>query len=147
MVKTLLHLLPLLFYSLLPNILSSSVFHPVSTFQARSQRKCKDKGTLHSTWGQESSEGEQRYGSTLSLISALNGVGGQRHAPAALPPGKNRYPLYRRLGGSQGRSGRARKILSPPGFDLRTVQPVPTELSRPIQLYLFIEVVLESSLQ
>jgi len=22
------------------------------------------------------------------------GVGGQRHAPAALPPGKTRYPLY-----------------------------------------------------
>jgi len=29
-------------------------------------------------------------------------VGGQRHAPAALPPGKTRYPLYRRLGGPQG---------------------------------------------
>ena len=26
------------------------------------------------------------------------GVGGQHHAPAALPPGKTRYPLYRRLG-------------------------------------------------
>ena len=24
-------------------------------------------------------------------------MGGQRHAPAALPPGKTRYPLYRRL--------------------------------------------------
>jgi hypothetical protein len=36
-------------------------------------------------------------------------VGGQRHAPAALPPRKTRYPLYRRLG----RSGRVRKI-SPP---------------------------------
>ena len=33
------------------------------------------------------------------------GVGGQRDAPAALPPGKTRYPLYRRLGGPQGRSG------------------------------------------
>jgi len=26
--------------------------------------------------------------STLSLTSAVDGVGGQRHAPAALPPGK-----------------------------------------------------------
>jgi hypothetical protein len=26
-------------------------------------------------------------------------VGGQHHAPTALPPGKTRYPLYRRLGG------------------------------------------------
>ena len=31
--------------------------------------------------------------------SALDGVGGQRHAPAALPQGKTRYPLYRWLGG------------------------------------------------
>jgi len=36
-------------------------------------------------------------------------VGGQRHAPAALPLGKTRYPLYRRLGGLQGRSGRVQK--------------------------------------
>ena len=48
------------------------------------------------------------------------GVGGQRHTPAALPPGKIRYPLYRRLGGPQGRSGRVRKISPPPGFDPRT---------------------------
>jgi hypothetical protein len=34
------------------------------------------------------------------------GVGGQRHAPAALPPAMTRYPLIRRLGGPQGRSGR-----------------------------------------
>jgi hypothetical protein len=35
------------------------------------------------------------------------GVSGQLRAPAALPPGKEpRYPLDRRLGGPQGRSGR-----------------------------------------
>jgi hypothetical protein len=52
------------------------------------------------------------------------GVGGQLHAPAALPPGMTRYPLYRRLGGPQGRSGRLGKISPPPGLDPRTVQPV-----------------------
>jgi hypothetical protein len=41
-----------------------------------------------------------------------------------LPPGKNRYPFYRRLGGLQGRSGQARKIARPPGIDPRTIQPV-----------------------
>ena len=51
-------------------------------------------------------------------------MSGQRHDPAALPPGKTRYPLYRRLGGSQGRSGEVRKIWPPLGFDPRTVQPV-----------------------
>jgi hypothetical protein len=49
------------------------------------------------------------------------GVGGQRHAPAALPLGMTRY---RRLGRPQGRSGRVLKISPPPGFDPRTVQPV-----------------------
>jgi hypothetical protein len=51
-------------------------------------------------------------------------VGGQGHGPAALPPGKTRYPLYRRLGGPQGRSGWARKISHLPEFDPRTVYPV-----------------------
>ena len=51
------------------------------------------------------------------------GVGGQRHVPAALPPGKTRYSLHRRLGGRQSRSGQV-KISPPPGFDPPTVQPV-----------------------
>jgi hypothetical protein len=51
-------------------------------------------------------------------------VGGQRHAPTALPPGKTRYPLYRRLGGHQGRSGQVRKISPPSGFNPRTIQTI-----------------------
>jgi hypothetical protein len=56
------------------------------------------------------------------------GVGDQLHAPAALPPGITRYPLYRRLGRLQGRSGRVLKISPPPGFDPRTVQLVASRL-------------------
>jgi hypothetical protein len=52
------------------------------------------------------------------------GVGGQRHAPAALPPGMTRYPLYRRLVTPQGRSGQALKISPPLWFDPQTVQLV-----------------------
>jgi len=52
------------------------------------------------------------------------GMGGQRHAATNLPPRKTRYPLYRRLGGPQGRCGRVRKISPPPGFDPRTVQSI-----------------------
>jgi len=51
------------------------------------------------------------------------GLGGQRHAPATLPLGKIRYPLYGRLGGAEDRSGRVPKILPQPEFDPRTVQP------------------------
>ena len=55
----------------------------------------------------------------------MGGWGGQRHAPAALPPGKDLAPIvYRRLGGPQGRSGRAREISPTPGFDPRTFQRV-----------------------
>ena len=55
------------------------------------------------------------YSSTPSLTSALYGVGGQRHAPAALPPGMIRCPFYGRRGGPRGRFGRARNISSPTG--------------------------------
>ena len=52
------------------------------------------------------------------------GVVGHCHAPLALTPGMIQYPLYRRLGGPQGRSGRLRNIFPLPGFDPWTVQPV-----------------------
>ena len=64
------------------------------------------------------------YSSTLPLTSALDGVGGQCHAPAALSPGKTWYTLYRRLGGPQGQFGRVQKISPPPGFDPRTIQSI-----------------------
>jgi len=41
--------------------------------------------------------------------------------------GKTRYPLYRRLGKTQGRSGEMRKISPPPGLDPRAVQPVASQ--------------------
>ena len=43
-----------------------------------------------------------------------------------LSPGKTRYPLYRRLGGPQSRSGRAENFV-PTWIRSRTVQP---EVSR-----------------
>jgi hypothetical protein len=51
-------------------------------------------------------------------------LGGQRTAPADLLMEQIRYPLYRRLSGTQGRSSHVRKISSKPGFDPRTAQPV-----------------------
>jgi len=43
---------------------------------------------VHPRTVHEGPEVEQRYCSTLSLTSDLDRVGGQRHAPAALFPGK-----------------------------------------------------------
>jgi hypothetical protein len=52
--------------------------------------KCEVHSTLTC---HEGKEGKHRYSSTLSLTSASDEVGGQRHAPAALPPGKTRHLL------------------------------------------------------
>jgi len=45
------------------------------------------------------------------------------HTGCNLPPGKTRYPFYRRLGGPQGRSGQAENLI-PTGIRSRTVQPI-----------------------
>jgi len=67
------------------------------------------------------------------------GVGGHRLAQGALPPGTTRYPIYRRLGGQQGRSGRVRKISSPLGFDHRTLSlSLSLALSLSLSLYIYI---------
>ena len=59
-------------------------------------------------------------GSSLSLTSTTHRCGWSTPRPGI----GTRYPLHRRLGGPQGRSGRVRKISPAPGFDSRTVQPV-----------------------
>ena len=51
-------------------------------------------------------------------------VGGQRHAPTALLPGKTRYAMYRRLHAAPGPVWTGGKSGPPPGFDPRTVEPV-----------------------
>ena len=59
------------------------------------------------------------------MTTALEGGEGSASRPGrAFPSGKTRYPLYRRLGGPQGRSGQVRKISPLPEFDLRNIQPV-----------------------
>jgi hypothetical protein len=68
--------------------------------------------------------GEYRYSSTLSLTSALNRVWWLTPGLGQYTPGnRTRYPLCRRQGRPQGRSGLVRKISPPPGFDSRNVQP------------------------
>ena len=63
--------------------------------------------------------------STLSLTSTLGGSGWSTPRSGRFTSRKERrYPLYRRLGGPHGRSGRVRKISPRPGFDPRNVQPV-----------------------
>ena len=79
-------------------------------------------------------QGGERYSFTPSLTSAPDGVGGQRHGPAALPPEKK--PHTHCIGGWVGpRAGLDGCGKSPPPHDsisgLSSLQRVaiPTELS------------------
>jgi hypothetical protein len=74
------------------------------------------------------------------------GEGSASRPGRSLPPGKTPYPLYRKLGGPEGRFGQMRKIQPPPRFDPGTVQPVascctdyatrPTHVILPLMYYL-----------
>ena len=57
------------------------------------------------------------HGTRRGEVSALR-------SGRSLPPGKTRYPLYRKLGGPQGWCGQVWKISPPTWFDPRTVHPV-----------------------
>ena len=58
------------------------------------------------------------------MTAALEGGEWSAASPGRiLPPGKTRHPLYRRLGGSHGRSGQAENLV-PTRIRSRTVQPV-----------------------
>jgi len=58
------------------------------------------------------------------MTAALEGSEWSAARPGrTLPPGKTRYPFYSRLGGPQGRSGRAENLVLT-GIRSRTVQPV-----------------------
>ena len=107
--------------------------HPVSSTAFLQSKQMPDKYriSLHHIkvevlpiTGHEGPEGSRCIALLFLKPQRLVGVDGQRHALAALLPGKTWYPLYRRLGGPQGRSGRLRKISPPPEFDPRTIHPV-----------------------
>jgi len=62
------------------------------------------------------------------MTAALEGGEWSAARPGrTLLPGKTRYPFYRRLGGPQGRSGRAENLV-PTGIRSRTVQSVAQSL-------------------
>lgn len=52
----------------------------------------------HPTTGHEGPQGQWRYTSTLYLSLALDGVGGQHHAPTTLPLGNDLVPIVQKAG-------------------------------------------------
>ena len=67
----------------------------------------KQRHKFQTRTGHKSLEGEYRYSPTLSLTSVLYGSESSASRLGRSTPGKEtRYPLYRKLGGPQGPSGR-----------------------------------------
>ena len=94
----------------------------LGTVRIKSKVKCILVQALRLCTGRTACRGSR--GIALSFHDhAPEGVRGQRHASAALYPGKTLYPLYRGLGGPQVRSGQVWKISPPQGFDTRNVSP------------------------
>ena len=85
----------------------------IRTFPGTPSNNSKGKVNLHSRTGHGSQKLEPMYSFTLSFTLALDRAGGQLQTPAALPPGKTRYPLYRRLGEPHIWSGKVRKTPLP----------------------------------
>jgi len=69
------------------------------------------KETGEVKWSRYSLGVAQKVGRGIALLfhdrGTRKGELSAAHPGRTLPPGKTTYPLYRRLGGSQGRSGRA----------------------------------------
>jgi hypothetical protein len=83
------------------------------------------KVKVHHRTDHKGPQGEQRYSSTLpfNLSSRWRWVVNTMSWPVYVQ-GKTWYPLYRRLSGPQGQSGRVWKISPPPRFNPRTVQSI-----------------------
>jgi hypothetical protein len=68
--------------------------------------KGKGKGNVRPIAGPECPEGGRDIAVAIRDLGARRGWVVKYNAPAALPPRKIRYPLYRRMDGPQGLSGR-----------------------------------------
>jgi hypothetical protein len=92
--------------------------------EAKGKDKCKGKGKGHPRTGHEGPGGVEVKLHSFFNLGARWGGWSKPHPGRFTLRKETLYPLYRRLGGPQGRSGRVWKISTPQGFDSRTVQPV-----------------------
>ena len=115
-----------------------------------SKLKCKSE-VQHRT-GHEGPEGEYRYRSILSLTSAQDGVGGQRHAPGRFTPGTDPVPFLQEAGWAPGPIWTGAENLAPTGIRspdcpahskslYRLRSPGPSETTVPFHLYLRVTMV------
>jgi len=98
--------------------------------------KGKGKGQVHPRTGHEGPKGKQRYSSTLSLTSALDGSGWSMPCPSSFTPGKDPIPIVWEAWWAPGPVGMGAQNLVPhwdliPGPSSPYWVPILTELSQP----------------
>jgi len=74
------------------------------------------KGKGHPRTGHEGPEGKQRYSDTLSLTSALDGVGWSTPRPGRFTPGKDPLPTVQEAGWAPGLDWTGVENLAPTGI-------------------------------
>ena len=85
-----------------------------------SMAKCALLQALRLCTGRTAHRGSRGIALLFLDHDTRRGKGSASGPGRSIPPGKTRYPLYRRLGGPQGRSGQVLKM-SPPHRELHTV--------------------------
>jgi len=109
-------------------ILQLSLYLRKESMRSSQVLLCKVKVTLVQALRLCTGSTAHRWSRGIALLlhdhGTRRGEGSASRPGRSLFLGKTRYPLYRRLGGPQEQSGQVRKILTPPGFDPRTLQPV-----------------------
>ena len=95
-----------------------------SEFPSKLKVKCTLVQALRLCTGRTAHRGSRGIALPFGDHGTRRDEGSASRPCRSLPPGKTRYPLCRRLVGSQSWSRQVRKISHPPGFDSRTDQPV-----------------------
>ena len=97
---------------------------PVLSSVGFAEIKCTLVQALRLCTGRTAHKGSRGIALLFLDHGTRRGEGSASRPGRSLPLAKTRYPLYRRLGEPQGRSGQVRKISPSPRFDPRTAKPV-----------------------
>jgi len=88
----------------------------VSNLSDKVKVKCTFVHALRLCTGRTAHRGSRGIALLFLDHGTRRGEGSASRPGHSLPPGKTRYPFYRRLDGPQGRSGQVRKISPPTGI-------------------------------
>ena len=120
--------MPILFWRICKNYKFVIFIFPFTShpffFYVKVKVQCTPVSALRLSTGRMAHRGSRGIAQPFHDSGTRRGEVSASCSGRSLPPGKTRYPLYRKMDGPQGRSGQVRKISFLLGFDPRTVQHV-----------------------